>query len=774
MSSRNTQSKSKKNVRANTMIRRRIIALMAVFGVVTFGALFIKLFKIQIIDHDMYAAKAATGQTRDLGVSAKRGKILDRKGETLAKSATVQNLIISPKDIEKNEIDQDLFVNRLSEILGIDKTKIEKHLEDTNSQYRVVQTQIEGEMEEELRQFINDNDLYPGVYLKPDSKRYYPFETLASQILGFTNAEGEGVYGLESIYNQELSGEKGRIVTTKTASGVEMLSNYEKYIDSKDGKNLNLTIDASIQRAAESTLREGIERFEVQNGGFCLVMNPKTGEVYAMAASPNYDPNKPGALMNEAALEKLEKLKEDPEVSEEDYEEARLEAVNKQWHNRIVSDPYEPGSTFKPLVMAMALEEGLAALDSTYTCTGSIMVPGWPEPIHCSYRAGHGTQTLEEALKNSCNPAMVQINEKVGNQMFYEYVKDFGLMSKTGIDLPNEQGGHFWSENKFFAGGGDLVSLATASFGQRFTITPLGLVTAISAIANGGYIVEPYTVQSITDEDGNIVQQHEAEKVRQVISKETADTVLGMMESVVDSGGGKNAKVEGYRIAGKTGTAETTTTNTKGDLIVSFIGIAPADDPEIVVLLAYDSPKPAAFGANVTSGGHYISGGSMAAPMAGELIAEVLTQLGIQKQTGESASEVKVPYVSGKSLEEAKAYMAEKGLQTRVVGSGDTVTDQTPVGGAVIPKESTVVLYMGSEKPTTEVTVPDLSGKTYSAARKELEQIGLYIRGSGAEGSSQTVAFSQSREAGTKVELGTVIEVRFTDNSIKDYVEQGL
>lgn len=268
MSSRNTQSKSKKNVRANTMIRRRIIALMAVFGVVTFGALFIKLFKIQIIDHDMYAAKAATGQTRDLGVSAKRGKILDRKGETLAKSATVQNLIISPKDIEKNEIDQDLFVNRLSEILGIDKTKIEKHLEDTNSQYRVVQTQIEGEMEEELRQFINDNDLYPGVYLKPDSKRYYPFETLASQILGFTNAEGEGVYGLESIYNQELSGEKGRIVTTKTASGVEMLSNYEKYIDSKDGKNLNLTIDASIQRAAESTLREGIERFEVQNGGF--------------------------------------------------------------------------------------------------------------------------------------------------------------------------------------------------------------------------------------------------------------------------------------------------------------------------------------------------------------------------------------------------------------------------------------------------------------------------------------------------------------------------
>lgn len=774
MSSRNTQNNSKKNVRANTMIRRRIIALMAVFGVVTFGALFIKLFKIQIIDYDMYAAKAATGQTRDLGVSAKRGKILDRKGETLAKSATVQNVIISPKDIIKNKNDQELIATRLSEILGIDKAKIEERMEKTNSQYEIIQTKIEGEMEEEVREFIKSNELYPGVYLSPDSKRYYPFETLASQILGFTNAESEGVYGLESMYNNDLSGEKGRIVTTKTASGVEMLSNYEKYIDSKDGKNLNLTIDAGIQRAVESTLQEGIEKFEAQNGGFCLVMNPKTGEIYAMAASPNYDPNKPGTLMNENALKELEKMKADPEVSEEDYEAARLEAVNKQWHNRIVSDPYEPGSTFKPLVMAIALEEGLVSLESTYTCSGSIMVLGWDKPIHCSYRAGHGTQTLERALMNSCNPAMIQINEKVGNETFYEYMKDFGLMSKTGIDLPNEQGGNFWKENEFLAGGGDIVSLATASFGQRFTITPLGLVTAMSAIANGGYIVEPYTVQSITDEDGNVIQQHETEKVRQVISKETADTVLGMMESVVggdgvSAGGGKNAKVEGYRIAGKTGTAETTSTDIDGRLIVSFVGIAPADDPEIVVLLGYDNPKPAVPGSNLTSGGHYISGGSMAAPMAGELIAEILKQLGIQKQTGESASEVTVPYVNGKSLEEAKAYMAEKELQVRTVGSGDAVTGQIPAGGAVIQKESTVVLYMGSEKPNTEVTVPNLSGRTYSAAKRELEQLGLYIRASGADGSAQTVAFSQSREAGTKVELGTVIEVRFTDNSIKDY-----
>jgi stage V sporulation protein D (sporulation-specific penicillin-binding protein) len=362
---------------------------------------------------------------------------------------------------------------------------------------------------------------------------------------------------------------------------------------------------------------------------------------------------------------------------------------------------------------------------------------------------------------------MIQIGQKIGAPTFYDYMENLGLLSSTGVDMQGEGNGYFWKKEDFLLGGGNIVSLATASFGQRFQVTPIGLITALSAVINGGHLLEPYVVQSITDSEGNVVQYHEVKEVHQVISQETSDLVRSMMESVVcDGGTGKNANVEGYRIGGKTGTSQT---QEEGHLIVSFVGFAPADDPEIIVLLGYDHPKPSAPGSNLTSGGHYISGGNMAATMAGQLIEDILDYMGIQKQGSETISDVTVPNVKGKTLQEAQNQLTSAGLAWKVVGSGGTVTDQTPTGGIAIPSGSAVILYMGEEKTHNKVVVPDVMGRTYSSAKSLLEDRGLYMKAPGVDNSSNMVAFSQSIAADTEVEPGTVVEVRFMDNTVKDY-----
>jgi stage V sporulation protein D (sporulation-specific penicillin-binding protein) len=574
---------------------------------------------------------------------------------------------------------------------------------------------------------------------------------------------------LESIYNDELSGQKGRIVITRAANGIEMLSGYEAYIDAQNGNNLNLTIDSTIQYYAQRALEMGIQKFEVLEGGFCIVMNPKTGEIYAMASSPDYDLNSPSAIKNEGKAAALAAMQENPDVSQEDYRKALGEAQLAQWRSKAINDTYEPGSTFKPIVMAMAIEDGKVTEDSHFYCKGQITVPGWPKPINCHNHNGHGDQNLRQALMNSCNPALIQIGQKIGNTSFYNYIQDFGLLSPTGIDMQGEGKGNFWPKEDFLAGNGDIVSLATASFGQRFQVTPIGLVTALSAVINGGHLLEPYVVQSIADSDGNVVKYHEVKEVRQVISQETSDLVRSMMESVVGDGGtGKNAAIPGYRIGGKTGTSQT---NEEGHLIVSFVGFAPADDPEIIVLLAYDHPKPASPGATTTSGGHYISGGNMAAPMAGQLIADILDYMGIQKQGSEATRDISVPNVTGKTLQEAEKALQNVGLSWKVVGSGGTVTGQTPKAGIAIPSGSAVVFYTGEEQSGNKVVVPDVLGKTYSTAKKRLEELGLYMKAVEPENAAKMLAFTQSIEAGTEVEPGTVVEVRFMDTTVKDYAD---
>lgn len=796
--------------RANTTIRKRIMLLAGVFGVATFLILFGKLWMIQIVNHNKFEELAIAGQTRDLTVSANRGKITDSKGTTLAISATVHNVVLSPKDIIKEKYDKNLIATGLAEILDLDSDKLLKRMEKAISQYEVIATKVEDEKADEVRQFILQNKLSRGIHLEADTKRYYPKSSMAAQVLGFVNSENRGSYGLENIYDSDLAGQKGRIVTSRAASGVEMISGYEAYVDAENGRNLALTIDANIQAKAQHTLEVGIEKFEVLEGGFCIVMNPKTGAIYAMVSAPDYDLNNPSSikdtrktaelaamkakaevLLAEEAASKAsaepavttektedqkaaegqeptqqqeEKQKTPGELLMEEYRKALGEAQHLQWRSKAMNDSYEPGSTFKPIVMAMGLEQGLITESSTFYCSGQMKVPGWDKPIKCHNHNGHGTQDTRHALMNSCNPAMIQIGQKIGNNIFYDYMKDFGLLEKTGVDMQGEGIGYFWPQDQFK---NNIVSLATASFGQRFQITPIELITALSSVINGGHLMEPYVVQSVTDSNGNVVQYHEPTEVRQVISQQTSDLVRSMMESVVGDGGtGKNAFVNGYRIGGKTGTSQT---RQEGHLITSFVGFAPADDPEIIVLLAFDHPKPSAPGSNLTSGGHYISGGNMAAPMAGQLIADILDYMGVQKEGGPATGDVMVPNVNGKTLDAAQAALKSAGLSWKIVGKGGTVTDQTPKGGTAIPSGSTVVLYLGEEKSEAKVTVPDVMGRTYSAAKSALEDRGLYMKAPSHQNASKMVAFSQSIEAGTEVDPGTVVEVRFLDNTVQDY-----
>lgn len=765
---------------------QRILVLAGIFGVLTFVVLFGKLWQLQVVQHEFLQNKAITQQTREVSSTANRGTIYDANGDVLAISGSVQNVILSPRDVldtveveEKDEFGNprsenvieteketklqdtyDLIADRMSEILNIDRSEVEKRLKKTKSAYEILAKKVEDDVADQVREFIEENDLEGCLYLTADSKRYYPYSTMASQVIGFVNSQNEGAYGLEALYNLELAGQNGKLITSKTASGTEMPSAYSSYIDAINGYNVHTTIDSTIQMYAEKTLEEGIEKFDVINGGFCVVMDPDTGGVLGMASSPDYDLNDPNSIVDGTLLAQLQALKNDATVSEEDYAEALSQAQFKQWSNKNLNTSYEPGSTFKPIVVAAALEEGAIDDSSTFTCSGSVHIDGWN--IRCSARSGHGTQTLRKAVMNSCNPALIKIGQQLGADKFYEYWESFGFTSTTGIELPGEELSYFWSKELFTSPSG-IVQLATASFGQRFTTTPIQLITALSAVINGGHLMEPYVVQSVTDTDGNVVSYHEPQEVRQVISQETSDLVRSYMESVVnDPGGtGKNAKVAGYRIGGKTGSSQTL--DSEDHIIVSFVGFAPADDPEVIVLLGYDWPQPAAPGQNTTASGVYISGGNMAAPMAGELIANILDYLGYQKSGSDvNENSVTIPSLIGQAPDKAQATLNNLGLNVRLSGQGAVVTDQMPAAGSTVPKGSSTVLYLGEEKPKDTVAMPDLSGMTYAQAKEALEKVGLYLEATGTGETGQV--FEQSVAEGTMLEIGTTVEVRFTDN----------
>lgn len=788
--------------KANRTILARTVFLLALCGVVVFIPLFYKLWTIQIRDHDFYQQKAISQQTRDNAVSASRGQIKDANGKVLATSGTVYDVIISPNDFTTVQENWDEKAQKgntpkydrpeagkvasdLADILGKKEEYLLKLL-GKNSKYEVAANRVEREVAEQVWQLIKDQHLSNSVYTIPTSKRYYAYGSLASQVIGWVNPNtgNTGAYGMEALYEEELAGETGRVVTARKGDGTEMKYSFQDYYDATDGYDLNLTLDASIQFYCERILEKGVEMFDVQNGGFAIAMDPNTGAIKAWANSPTYDLNNPWTVSDPVLSEYLETVKaelaENGELTEEEKDAAYRKALgdiqNKQWRNRAVSDSYEPGSTFKSIVLAAALEEGVVNDASSFYCPGYAVVAG--RKISCFNGTVHGSQNLAKAVSNSCNAAFISIGQALGAEKFYDYLEDFGFLEPTGIDMQGENKLNpvpnlIWSREKFTSANG-ITNLATASFGQRFQVSPIQLITAFSSVINGGHLMQPYVMDSITDSQGNIVKQNQPTEVRQVISQETSDKVRTILEGVVDGGGGKRAYVPGYRIGGKTGTSETLEDILGEDrTIVSFIGFAPADDPQIVILLAFDRPKPATPGGRLTEKGYYISGGNMAGVLAGELMEDILEYLGVEKSYTEEQQafiDLTVPNVVGQTAQIAQDALKSNGFTYRVVGEGETVTDQIPVGGAVIPSGSQVVLYMGEEKPTDQVAVPSLWGKTAAEAQEALRPFGLYLRVGGTSrymSANATVA-SQSIYSGTLVDRGTVIECRFSDNTVQD------
>ena len=819
----NSRRKSDAARRANQVVRSRTVLVMVLLGVCTFLLLFWKLYDLQINRHEELQGRAVNQQTLSAVVTASRGTIYDRNGYIMAASATAETVLLSPRDVaayvksqeksieearekaaEKGQTytapqvrDQVYIARGLSRILGVDQEKIEKWMADTDDAYVIVKKKVEQAETDQVRRFMNGeidqegNELtfvnedgrtvlkenpkksptkLQGIWLQPDSKRYYPYSSLAANVLGFVNADNQGGVGLEAKYNDVLEGTAGMTVSAKNAAGTEMLYQFEQYYDAEDGHDLVLTLDVEVQSYLEKGIESMLEKFDAANGATGIVMDVNTGAIVGMASYPNYDSNQYGMILDTTLQEALDKSLAEIEKnrssyeSEEAYQEAvsaaRSNAVNTAWRNKCIDSTYEPGSTFKPITLAAALEEGLVNKNSTFNCTGSVKVGKWT--IHCSKKAGHGLQSLEVAVGNSCNPAFINIGQRLGGEKFYEYMQAFGLTEPTGVDMIGETKG-IVSKTSLM---NDAASLASYSFGQTFNVTPLELIRAQAACINGGYLYTPYVVEQELDGEGNVVYQHEATPVRQVISEETSTTVRERLEYVVASGTGRNGQVAGYRIGGKTGTADKTATrNTTKEVVVSFMCFAPADDPQYIMLITMDTPS--------RNTGVYVSGGNMVAPTASSIMADILPVLGVEPDyTAEDLAgmDAAVPNVVGKTAADAKSILESAGFSCRTVGDGETVTDQTPAGGAIVPNNATVVLYLGVEKNNTPRVMPNVVGRTASEANKVLADAGLIMKVSGATTASagNVRAISQSVAEGTELEAGTVVTIQFGDSSVLD------
>ena len=729
--------------RANRIIQSRTLLLMGVFGVLTFVLLFTKLYHWQITEHDDLQSVAVRQQTLRTTVEASRGTIYDRNGTILAMSASAETIFISPKEILENEQDQELIADGLAEILGLDAEDILKKMEKTTSQYEELVKKADDELADKVREFINENDL-KGIFLRPTSKRSYPKGTLASQVIGFANDNG-GAMGLEATYNDVLTGESGMVVTARDRDGRAVLYQYDQYFDAENGCDLQTTLDTTIQYYLEKGVQELEARFGTGKGATGIVMDVNTGAVLAMASLPTYDLNSPSTIYNDFLTAGM---------TEEQIIENATELRNKQWRSKAINDTYEPGSTFKTLTLAMALEENVVDLNTGFYCGGNTTIEG--QKIWCSKRTGHGQQDLSTAFANSCNPAFINIGLRIGNAKFYQYMKDFGLTEKTGIDTTGEASGFVNKEIEY-----STLALACYAFGQNFNVTPIALLAAQCACVNGGYLYTPYLVEQITDQDDNVISKHDPTPIRQVVSEETSALVREIMENEVTSGTGKNGQVAGYRIGGKTGTAD----KVGGNVIVSFVCFAPADDPQVMMLLTLDEPNKWT--------GTYVSGGNMVAPIASSVMSEILPYLGIEPSyTAEElvGADKTVPNVIGLGKDAAVEKLAVSGFTCRTVGDGDAVTDQTPVGGAIVPNSAEIILYLGAEKSTEKCIVPNVVGDSAATANQKIVNAGLIMGVSGAtNASSSTVrAISQSVDPGTEVEAGTVVRVQFSDSSVRD------
>lgn len=787
------QANREQNQRANRTILRRTLVLMVLCGIVAFVPLIGTLYHLMITEHDYYNEKAIKNQTRSTNLTATRGVIYDANMNVLASSSTVETVFIDPNEIAEqmkqpensNLLDQ--IARGLGEILDVEPSFVYEQAADKQYRYKVIKRKISEELADEVRAFISENSI-TGVYLETDLKRYYPNSSLAAQALGFVSSDNNGSEGLEAYYNEELSGTAGKVVTSKGNYGSEMLYTYEKYYDASDGSSLITTIDSTVQAYVEKNLQNAIDKYDIKNGAFCIVMDVNTGEIKAMATLGSYDPNNyleiyddTTALLLEnerAAALALPEASAAYEAAIETYKQDVAAARMAQWRNRCVSDGYEPGSTFKLITLASALDSGAVTLNDSFYCGGQEKFTGREQILNCWKSAGHGAQTTAQALGNSCNIAFGHIGLRMGGDTFYDYLKSFGVMEKTGVDLPGEASGLFY-ERKYLNDPANYGTsyLITSSFGQSFRITPMQLVRAVAAIVNGGYVLEPYIVSEVVDADGNTVEKNEKTVLRQVISQQTSETMRTLMEQVVTEGTASAARTPGYRVGGKTGTSEKLDEYDENgqqakDKIVSFVGVAPIDDPKYVVLVALDTPAYSENSEKYTVHGMYISGGLMAAPTVRDIFLDILPYLGVEPDYGSEdirGVNFTVPDVIGMDETEAGELLAEKTITYRVVGTGSVVTDQLPVAGSQVPGNSQIILYMGAEKQATRVEVPDFIGCSVADVNYLASNAGLYVQAKGTDRTDVYVlAAYQDIDPGTEVDRGTTITVEFSSTGASD------
>lgn len=751
MQSPGSKNKSKKRAEKGPAqrLRQRTAILILLILVLGFGAAVLRLTYLTTVQSSELQESAVDLQLADTTVSAKRGTIYDANGNVLAESASVWQVVMSPVNF-KNDKQRQAAAKGLSEIFDLEYNDV---LDDTKQQshYVVVKRRIESDEREKVLELIDtlkkDYSCSGVIQLLDDYKRYYPKNSLASSVIGFTGSDDQGLEGIEYEYDSYLSGTPGRIITAQNARGTDMPFRYEQNVESEDGNNVYLTIDETIQSICEKYIQKGVEDNNVLNKGVCIAMDVNTGAILAMVTTDGYDLNNPYEL---SAKDK-KKIKSTPKKKQAEAESA---ALSNMWRNKAVADTYMPGSVFKMCVASAALEENLVNEKTSFTCTGSISVEG--ETIHCSNISGHGTQNFVEAISNSCNPAFIQIGQMLGAGKFRQYYQGFGFSDKTGIDLPGEAEDSFWKEGKM---GG--VDLAVASFGQNFSITPIQMITACAAVSNGGYVVQPHVVSKITDSKGNVIKTVDKKIKRQVISDDTSKKMNEYLEYNTERQGATAGYISGYKVAGKTGTTEKrgvtkVESSFSEDYISSFCGYAPADDPQIAMLVFFDTPDGDAY-----------YGSQVSSPVFINIMSEVLPYLDVKT----SYTDEELGYVdasagdyTGVSVDEAKTAVEADGFTATVKGNGSTVISQIPTVSSGLQKGGSIVLYTDSDSQSETVSVPSLIGLSPDEVNDVASAYGLNVSFSGATTSSGTSS-SQNVEAGTSVSPGTVITVSFADSS---------
>ncbi len=742
-------------------IKKKALGLMYALLIVGFGAAAISLVHWQLIEGEELKSAALEQSLRSTGLPAMRGTIYDATGtKVLAQSASVWTVVLEPHYLADNDNLRRIVANGLSEILELDAMELYERTGVAGSYYDVVERKVETDVRDRIVKFMEDNKVSDGIRLIPDYKRYYPYGTVASNILGFTGDDNSGLVGLELYYEEELSGSAGRLVAAKNAFGTDMPFEYEQIVEAQDGYDLVLTIDETVQSVLEKYLAEGIEKFKIQNGAVAVMMDVDTGGILGLATHPNFDPNDPFTILDQNLLKEIETLPEG-----EERQEARREALNTQWRNKGVSDLYYPGSVYKMCTGSMGIEEGIITEDTTYTCKGYEKFEGLKDPIHCWNHSGHGTTTFREGLCNSCNPWFMHIGAELGPDVFCRYRQAFGFEDKTGIDLPGEAGSILHSREEM-----GKVELVVESFGQNFSITPIQMITASAAVANGGYLVRPHIVDRIVDGDGNIVKSADKSYRRQVISESTSATLSDILRQNVASGTARGGYVSGYRVCGKTGTSEKVDKHNQDLLkdptarmtyIASYCGFAPAEDPKYALLVFFDEPD------DLNNGG-YTAGTAIAGPIFSAIMQELLPYLGVEVMYSEDEyneqRDTVAPSVAGKTLGEALEELEEAGLEYDIIGGEDPdqrITEQIPERGTSVPQNGKVVLYTsGYDVNSTLTEVPDffemdLANAVFQAAISDLQ---VTINGSRDD---DAVVMLQGIEPGVKVKKGTVVTLTF-------------